>query len=205
VWGLIITGLGSPIIAPFVVAVALYAVGFNGDHVGFVAQIVANWTCVALLVLLVTKAEALPLASMGFGRPRWRDVPLGMAGYVVALIATAVVASNLIEVDEGPIEELFALPMWIRAAMFVTAPTTEEILFRGYALERLAFLTKRMWLAAVITSAFFVLLHAPFYGLRESLVRIPVTLVLTALYIRTRTLWAPIVTHLLFDIALLFA
>ncbi len=205
-WGLLVVSLGSSIVAPLIALTLVAPIGaLTTDEKSFLAQIIGNWMCVAAILAIVAGAERLPLASIGIVAPRARDAWLGIAGYIVALIATAVVATNLIDIDRGPIDELFSLPAWVRISLFITAPTTEEILFRGYALTRLEMLTRRTWLAAVITCAFFVLLHAPFYGLKESLVRIPVTIVLTLLFLRTRSIWTPIATHLLFDIALLFA
>lgn len=41
----------------------------------------------------------------------------------------------------------------------VTAAVTEEVLFRGYAIERLEALTGRRWLAGTISLVFFVSVH----------------------------------------------
>jgi membrane protease YdiL (CAAX protease family) len=207
VWGLLVVSLGSALVAPLLALalVATFGPGLTGDEQSFLAQVIGNWLCVLVIIGIVIGGERLPLVSIGFQGPKWRDLGLGVAGWLVALFATAALASRYTDINEGPIEQLLALSLWIRLALFITAPITEEILFRGYALERLAMLTRNMWVAAAITTVFFVLLHAPFYGLEESLLRIPVTIVLTLLYIRTRSIWTVIVMHLLFDMPLLFA
>jgi membrane protease YdiL (CAAX protease family) len=70
----------------------------------------------------------------------------------------------------------------------VIAPITEEALFRGILMQRWA----RRWgtLNGVLaSSALFALLHQEWLG------RFAAGVLLSALYLRTRRLWAPIVAH----------
>ena len=47
----------------------------------------------------------------------------------------------------------------------VGAGIGEEILFRGFSVTRLAMLTGRIWLAAVVTVLAFYMLHVPVLGM----------------------------------------
>lgn len=81
----------------------------------------------------------------------------------------------------------------------ITAGVTEELLFRGYPIERLSSLTGQMGLGALIAYGAFVALHLPFWG-PEGTVQIGVcSLVVTALYIKRRNLPACMLMHLLSD------
>lgn len=207
-WGLLVVGLGSTVVAPFAAYVALLLVagGLSSSMREVGAQVIGNWVCVAAIVAIVVRAERLPLSSIGIRSPRWRDVGLGVAFWLAAIVFTIVsVAVVRPDVDSGPVELLLALPIGFRIVLFVTASVTEEVLFRGYALERVASLFGSIGAGAVITCIAFVAVHAPFYGAGESLLRLPIAIGLTVLYVRTRSLWSVIVMHALVDVPLLFA
>ena len=78
----------------------------------------------------------------------------------------------------------------------VMAPIAEEVFFRGILMQRWA----QRWGTlggAVASSALFALLHQEWLG------RFAAGMLLAALYLRTRRLWAPIVAHALTNILVL--
>jgi membrane protease YdiL (CAAX protease family) len=72
----------------------------------------------------------------------------------------------------------------------------EELLYRGYAIERLSMLTGTRWLAAAISIAAFGLAHIPAWGTGFALAAdLPFGIVMTLFYLWRRDLLANILAH----------
>ncbi len=118
----------------------------------------------ALLLLWVTHVERLPLASIGLKRPTWGTLGWGLAA-TVALIATvmltfAVIAPALgLHQNMKQTAAIVQVPLWLLITTPIVAGVTEEILYRGYAIERIEFLTGNRWIAGVASGAVFLLAH----------------------------------------------
>ena len=74
------------------------------------------------------------------------------------------------------------------------AGVTEEILYRGYAVERLAFLTGRRWVARLIAGAAFLFAHAAWGGTQIILVAFG-TAIFVGLYLWRRDLPCVMLAH----------
>jgi membrane protease YdiL (CAAX protease family) len=92
-------------------------------------------------------------------------------------------------------------PAWLPAAMWigvtVIAPAAEELFFRGVLLTAFLRATRRRALALTITSVFFGLAH--FQQVQDVPALAAFGAILGALYLRTRSLKAPILVHALFN------
>ena len=124
------------------------------------------WVALAALVLFwVTRVERLPLSSIGLIKPSWATLGWGLAA-IVALMATvmltfAVIAPALgLQQNMAATRSVVKVPLWLLLTTPIVAGTTEEIVYRGYAIERLAFLTGRRWLAGLVSGAAFLVVHA---------------------------------------------
>ncbi len=96
-------------------------------------------------------------------------------------------------------------PLFIMASV-VTAACTEEVLFRAYPLERLGELTGSNWLGVTLSLTAFTLLHAQSWALAHILgVVLPLGLILTWIYLKTRSLLFAITVHLVIDLPLALA
>lgn len=85
----------------------------------------------------------------------------------------------------------------------ITAAITEEILFRAYPLERLYDLTGNNRLGVAISLGAFVLLHSQSWNLSHILgIVLPLGILLTIIYLKTRSLLFVIIVHLLIDLPL---
>ena len=154
----------------------------------------------AFVIWIVLTKEKLPLTSIGLRRPRWSTFVMALALWIVSLnllpwalrpLRDAVAASP----NEG-LPSLLALPQWFRLILAITGGIVEEVLYRGYAIERLTTLTGRRWLGAMIAAAAFGLAHAPYWGLRYALVAdLPFGIVATLFYVWRRDLVANILAH----------
>lgn len=159
-----------------------------------------KWLLVALLLGIVFVVEGEPPSAVGYRRPRLADV--GWALAVTVLGVGAFVASEPLITALGlPTREGIPQPSIVYGiASAVTAGVTEEILFRGYPIERLTDVGYRPLVAGGLTWLLFTLAHAPSYP-AGNLVQIAlVALLLTAVYVRTRSLLPVVVGHALVDV-----
>lgn len=98
-------------------------------------------------------------------------------------------------VEEG-IRQLAALPPWFRLFIGVTSGTVEELLYRGYAVERLAALTGRRSVGAGLATLGFAVAHVPAWGLNVALIGdLLFGILMTAFYLCRRDLVANMVAH----------
>lgn len=167
------------------------------------SQLVSDWLVVAVLVVIVLRFERLPLRSIGWKRFERRDLAWVFGLFVPTMLLTVLVqGQNLAE--QRSVQDVFSLPQWFRVLLVMTVMVTEEVIFRGYPIERLGSLLGNVWVAGAITWVAFSAGHIPFFGVRTVLfVQAPGALALTILYIRRRSLPAVILLHGLFDLGLI--
>ena len=163
------------------------------------------WVALAALVLFwVTRVERLPLSSIGLVRPSWGTLGWGLAA-TVALIATVMLTFAIIAPALGLKQNMPAtraivqVPLWLLITTPIVAGVTEEIVYRGYAIERLTFLTGRRWLAGLIAGAAFLAAHAAWGGAQMILVAFG-TVIFVGLYLWRRDLPCVILAHVSADL-----
>lgn len=163
------------------------------------------WVTLAALVLFwVTRVERLPLSSIGLIRPSWGTLGWGLAA-TLALIATVMLTFAIIAPALGLKQNMTAtravvqVPLWLLITTPIVAGVTEEIVYRGYAIERLTFLTGRRWLAGLIAGAAFLAVHAAWGGAQLILVAFG-TVIFVGLYLWRRDLPCVILAHVLADL-----
>jgi membrane protease YdiL (CAAX protease family) len=65
---------------------------------------------------------------------------------------------------EAGLTQLTHMPVWFLLFAAITGGVVEELLYRGYAIERLAALTGNYGWAGLISTTVFALLHLPMWG-----------------------------------------
>jgi membrane protease YdiL (CAAX protease family) len=94
------------------------------------------------------------------------------------------------------VERLAALPLWFRVFLALTGGAIEEILYRGYAIERLSAITGRRWLGATLALAAFTVAHVPAWGAGFAFTAdLAAGTVLTLSYLWKRDLFANVLAH----------
>ncbi|MGQ9458791.1 MAG: lysostaphin resistance A-like protein, partial [Anaerolineae bacterium] len=165
--------------------------------------IAEEWAVTLVLLGIVFLWERQPLASLGIKRMTWRDALWGLAGFIAGalsfLFTTPLVHALGLGTTSGGIAQLTQTPIAWRIGVVITAGITEEILFRGYLIERLTDMTGRIALGGGIAYLAFVLLHIPFWGLGGTIQIGVWSLMITALYIWRRNLPACMLMHILND------
>lgn len=171
-----------------------------------------------LLVLAWARLSSTPLRELGFAKlpHAWRTVLSGVAiGIVAKLVLKAILMPLL---GAPPVNAAYAwltgnaaaLPGFVLLVL-VGAGFGEETVFRGYLFERLRRLLGRSRGAdaaiVALSSLLFGAAHFHDQGLPGVEQAILVGVLLGTLYLRTATLWLPMVVHVAFDltaVALIF-
>lgn len=180
----------------------------TGITVGRLGSSVAKWVLVGVVLVIVLLPERETLASIGIARPdRW-DVVVGV-GIVVLGILSVAVATPLVDTlgfstapfggEQNGGQEQTATALLLALFVGVTAGITEELLYRGYALERLEALTGSTWVASAVTAVVFVVVHFGGHSFGGLLVIAPLAVLLTVGYVWRRNIFVPIVGHVLLN------
>jgi len=158
-----------------------------------------NWLVVGVLLAVVLYWERRRLASIGLETPDRRQTLValgaGVGAVVLALLVTglAVAAFDLEQPETlSTIEEL-SLP--VKLVVVGTAVVTEELLWRGYPIERLTELTGTVWVGAATSAVVFLAVHAPAWGVVGAIPQAVFTLVLVGVYVWSRNVVACMLTH----------
>jgi len=178
--------------------------------VGPTAYVVINEICfwvMALVVLAVVLCwERESLLSIGFHYLTWKEGLLALSlGVFLFLLVPALVIfmERVIRIPTGiaaAVEALAQYPIWFRTLLAARAGFTEEILYRGYPIERLNRLTGRIWPGALICIIIHTVIHLPVLGLGHTIgMVLPITVILTGLYLWKRNLTLNITVHFLTD------
>jgi len=166
-------------------------------------QLTIKWFIILVLLVIVLKWERQPLSSIGIRRLTRRDTFWAFIGFLlgglIIMFTMPLVSALGLGSTEGGVRKLGEFSFLLRVGMVLTAGITEEILYRGYAIERLYALTGQPKLSAGIAYLVFVALHIPFWGLGGTIQIGLGSIILYALYLCRRNLLACMLMHLLND------
>lgn len=194
----------------FVLALGLPELGlprllFAGTSVGPRIGREIVWIALGALVLVwVTRVERLSLASIGLHRPTWGTLGWGLVATIMliasVMLSFAVIGPALgLEQNMRATAAIVNVPLWLLVLTPLVAGVTEEIVYRGYAIERLSFLTGRRWVGALLGGVIFLLAHWSWGGLQMILVAFA-TVILTGLYLWRRDLVCCMLAHAAADL-----
>jgi membrane protease YdiL (CAAX protease family) len=161
------------------------------------------WALIAAILLYVLKVERRPLASIGLRAPAWKEWPLalGMGAATLACLAFIyyVVFPALHWSENQQLAQLSTIPYWLNCLIVLRAAVSEELLFRGYAMERLQELTGNRFIAGAISLTVFTLDHVGYWGWGHVLVAGVAGAIFTIFYLWRRNLWACMLAHFVVD------
>jgi membrane protease YdiL (CAAX protease family) len=162
--------------------------------------LIMEWVVLAVLVAVwIPRIERLPLSSIGWTRPKWRHLGLGLLAYLLATIALTISGFVLPALGLEPIRALqptlkgYGMP--VRLGLFVTGAVLEEILYRGYLIERLTAVVKHRGLAGFTSWLAFTLVHLHFFGVGPTIDIGILSAALVVLYLKEKSIWPCIVLH----------
>jgi len=167
---------------------------------GIVIRELAILALTAFLLWIVVSKERLPLSSVGirsegFGRSlAWG---FGLAVVAFILLAGILVSYSAMGIHYGEGTAISrALPVTLLAV--TRAGISEEVLYRGFALERIQTMTGSKWIAAGITLVLFAAFHFR-QGWAGVFIAFAVGALFTAFYLWKRNLVANMFGHFLVD------
>ncbi|WP_217628992.1 CPBP family intramembrane glutamic endopeptidase [Halopelagius longus] len=191
--GLVVALLGIPALS---FAARTLSVGLHP-----VAEIALLWSLLGVVLGVVFVWEDRPLRSLGVRRPDRIDAAYLLAATVLGFLALAAT---------GPLVEMLGLAqsgqtgmgveeygVGIAVAAAVTTGVVEEVLYRGYAIERLAERSESALVAGGLSWAAFTVAHAVSWQLGDLLQVALAALVFTLVYVRRRSLFAVVGAHVL--------
>jgi len=194
------TGLGL-IVSLALPSLFTWGLRLMGIHQSVAIAIIPLWAITLLLLAIMRSLEGEPYSSIGLRTPSSIDLACAVGGFALGF-------GSIVAVD--PLVQLLGLrsagsiaSQQLTAAMpviLLTSPTTEEILFRGYAIERLETLTGRTGLAVLVSIAAFLFAHVPLWGVGGALQFLPWSIVISGLYVWRRNLPACMVMHFFGDL-----
>ncbi|MFC7028908.1 CPBP family intramembrane glutamic endopeptidase [Halomicroarcula sp. GCM10025710] len=154
---------------------------------------------VGVLVAIVVYWERRPLTSFGLRIPSRREATVGVGAGLVAVVLGVVaigvaVATFQLEQPET-LSALGRLSVPVQFGIVVTAVVTEEILWRGYPIERLTELTGSVWVGAGVSGVVFLAVHFPAWGIVGAVPQAVFTLVLVGVYVWSRNVVACMISH----------
>lgn len=199
----IFIGLIFPLLATFA-PINRWSKDFFGPLMGGEAL---WWVLAAAMLIYVVAVEGLPLSSIGFRKPGVWDIVLGILAGVLLFVGVGVIYALVIPAMHlapqakaaNSLGAILTTPLWFRIMLVTRAAVGEEILFRGYPLERIEKLTGSTILAALLTWAAFTYAHLAGWGTVHLIVAGYGGVILTVLYLWRRNIWANMIAHWIAD------
>ena len=110
----------------------------------------------------------------------------------------------MIPSNGGDIGNVTSNTSWVLILISIlTAGIAEEIVFRGYIIERVSEITKKGWIGVVVSVIGFVLPHTMSWNMSHVIaVVLPLGLILSWLYLWKRNLIFNMIVHIVIDLPL---
>lgn len=195
--GLLLLGLAIAY-SPSYINIVLGKAGVDWELIkGPPSVILWNWLAVVVLLVFVIKVERRELGSIALRRPSGRDIQWAIIFWAVSTVASGMLHQLLPPPPSTGLDTVLQLSLPVIVALILTTAVTEEILFRGYSIERLRELTGYLSVAVAVSFGLFVLPHVLFFGPQWLLYHGLGAVLLYVLYIWRRNLWACMILHLL--------
>ena len=178
-----------------------------GDSIPALLSREAVWWFYAVSVLAwLVFIERLPLGSIGFRRPTWKTLLFALLGAVAALFVFFIHFGLIVRVfhldTAATIHQqqlILSRPYWFRVLLVLRAAVVEEILFRGYLIEKVRQLTGSVMLALALSVLAFTWAHFAGWGLVQLIPVFGVGVVFALLYLWRRDLPSNMLAHFLTD------
>ena len=164
------------------------------------------WLLLAMVLFYALRVEKLPAATIGLQGSDWKGTILrGLAaGFFLTLVAGAAVyvAKTFfhLETNNHLVAMLAGMPIWMIVMLSLRAGFTEEIIFRGYLLNRLGKLSGSHWFGVVGSVALFTLMHFGGWQAAQLLLVAIAGILFTALYLWKRNVMICVIAHTLVDL-----
>lgn len=214
-------GLAIGFGAPFVVGIALLAADFAGwqwPTVFALTRIAAAIIASGAIIVIVRRFEGWRLATVGIRPLEILDLTLGMAvgaGLLAASMFTALIFGRgdhgagswlggiILAIRPNEISVLSNAPVWLGIAAVIVLSFSDELIARGYAIQRMSAVAGSIWLGVGGAVALDLIAHLALWGLGSSLCFVPAEVALAYVYSQRRRLWPCVVARMIFGLVAL--
>jgi membrane protease YdiL (CAAX protease family) len=179
---------------PFLIQ--LMALNFMWGEIGF-------WLLLLVMISWIYFVEKRTIASIGWKKLTVKTilwgVGLGLVLFIVFGIANVVIQKLGLELNQQIAEMISSKSLPVLFLLVLRAAVVEEVLYRGYAIERIYELTKSKWVAGLVPLIMFVLVHLA-WGVGHLLFVFIAGGLLTLMYVSKRNLGLNIIAHFTVDV-----
>jgi membrane protease YdiL (CAAX protease family) len=169
-----------------------------------------TWIAAIVLLILIKYGEGRPFTSVGFSPITIKEgllaIGIGIVLSISVPLLTLLASQLLPSATDGSILDATVQNSWQMLLLGVlTAGITEEIIFRGYLIERLDELTGRPFIAVGVSVLAFTLPHILNLNNTHVVgVVLPLGLILSWLYLSKRNIIFNMIVHIVIDLPLVF-
>lgn len=161
------------------------------------------WILLVLIVVWIHFVEKRTIASIGWKKVTLKTVLAGIGLGVVLFMLFGVLTMAIqmlgLELNRETAELIAGQPFPVLLLIALRAAVVEEVLYRGFAFERLFDLTKSRWLSALIPVIIFTLAHLS-WGVGHLVFVFFGGLLFMLVYISKRDLALVMVAHFVTDV-----
>jgi uncharacterized protein len=156
------------------------------------------------VVAVVLLWEKQTLSTLGIHPQTRRSIIIALSASIVIAVGGNLISLGLFKLFNQPLptlttERITGFPLWLGLWIVFSSSIAEEVLYRGFVLERLGQVTGSIWIGGLITLIWFTLLHLPLGLTYTLMIVLPTSIMITLLYIWRRDLITTIIVHLVFN------
>ena len=160
---------------------------------------IRKWLFALLVILIVWFWEKRKMESVGVRKLEIRTVLAAVMFGVISVISGVIVLGvfiNFLGIEQPEtLSGITQLPLIIKLLTITTAAITEELFYRGYAIERIGELSGSYLLAGLISGVIFLGIHYSSWKLAGAIPQFIFTVSLVVFYLKKRNLIASIIMH----------
>lgn len=164
---------------------------------------ICMWLLLVLIIAWIYLVEKKTIASIGWKRLTIKTVlvaiGLGIGLFVLFGIITTTIQAVGLELNQDMAALIAGQPIVFLILIALRAGVVEEVLYRGYAYERIHDLTKSKWLAGLIPVIIFTIAHLA-WGVGHLIFVFIAAAIFMYLYVSKRNLGLIIIVHFVTDI-----
>ena len=164
------------------------------------------WIFAAVVLIWLAFVERLPLTSIGFRWPTWKTFLFALAGAAAVLFVMILHMGLIVRVfhlDTTTVlaqqRMILSKPYWFRVVLVLRAAVVEEVVFRGYLIEKVRQLTGSGLLAVAVSVLTFTWAHYAGWGAVQLIPVFGAGTALALLYVWRRDLPSNMLAHFLTD------
>ncbi len=124
---------------------------------------VAFWILLLGILLWIYFVEKRTIASIGWkkitSKTVFAGIALGILVFILLGVFTTAIRAIGLELNQDTAQLFVNQPLPVLLLVALRAAVVEEVLFRGYAFERIYGITKSKWLAGLVPVILFMLVH----------------------------------------------